>query len=71
MTMVDAIYKNGTFHPTTPVELPEDCHVRLSVEAMEPTAERARAIDEIYRLMGLRFHSGECDVAERHNEHQP
>lgn len=71
MTMVDAIYKNGTSHPTKPEALPEDCHVRLSVKAVEPTPEQAKAADEIYRLMGLRFGSGEHDVVERHNEHQP
>ncbi|HXE53750.1 MAG TPA: antitoxin family protein [Tepidisphaeraceae bacterium] len=32
MTTVNAIYKNGRFEPTEPVELPEDCRVRLSVE---------------------------------------
>jgi predicted DNA-binding antitoxin AbrB/MazE fold protein len=71
MTMADAIYRNGTFHPTEPVALPEDCHVRLSVETLEPTSQQEQAIGEIYRLMGLRFRSGEHDVAERHKEHQP
>ncbi len=71
MTMVDAIFRNGTFHPTKPVALPEDCHVRLSVETTEPTSDQAKAVDEIYPIINLRFRSGEHDVAERHNEHQP
>ena len=70
LTMVDAIYKNGIFQPTKPVALPEDCRVRLSVEALEPTAEQSQAIDEIYQIMGRRFRSGGHDVAERHNEHR-
>jgi len=71
MTIVNAIYKNGAFQPTEKVELPDDCHVRLSIEPVDPGPNGAQAIQEIYRLMSRRFHSGERDLAERHNEHQP
>ena len=70
MTTVDAIYKDGVFQPTERIALPDDSRVRLSIEPVPPS-DQARAIDEIYRIMGQRFQSGEHDVAERHNEHQP
>ncbi|MGA2231524.1 MAG: antitoxin family protein [Tepidisphaeraceae bacterium] len=68
---VKAIYRNGTFLPIGKVNLPEDCQVNLEFEPVELTEEQAKAVQEIYRIMSLRFNSGEHDVAERHNEHQP
>jgi predicted DNA-binding antitoxin AbrB/MazE fold protein len=71
MTTIDAIFRNGSFQPLGVVDLPENSHVRLQVEAVEMTKEQQDATQEIYRLMGLRFRSGHHDTAERHNEHQP
>jgi predicted DNA-binding antitoxin AbrB/MazE fold protein len=71
VTTVDAIYRDGMFQPIGRVNLPEDCHVKLQIEPVEVAADEGEAIVEIYRLMGKRFNSGERDVAERHNEHQP
>ena len=72
MTTVNAIFRNGMFQPTERVELPENSRVQLQVECVDSEASGAsKAVDEIYRIMGLRFHSGERDVAERHDEHQP
>ena len=71
MTTINAIYRNGLFQPIGSVDLPDDCHVRLQIEPSEPTAQQAQAIQGIYRIMDLRFRSGEHDIAERHNEHQP
>ena len=71
MTSIDAIYKNGTFHPIEPIELPEDCRVKLQVESIEPPAGAATGIDSVYEMLSRRFRSGRRDLAERHNEHQP
>ncbi|HZL34018.1 MAG TPA: antitoxin family protein [Tepidisphaeraceae bacterium] len=72
MTTVDAIYRNGTFEPLSRIELPDDCRVRLQIEPIEALRpEQEEAIREIHRIMGLRFETGEHDIAERHNEHQP
>lgn len=69
MKTVHAIFENGVFRPTEPVELPEGAAVEF-----EPRLERARSkatLEELYALLSERFDSGEHDVAERHNEHQP
>jgi predicted DNA-binding antitoxin AbrB/MazE fold protein len=71
MTTINAIFRNGTFQPIGKVELPEECHVRLQVEPVEGALAPPAAIAGIYRIMDMRFRSGEHDVAERHNEHQP
>ena len=71
MTTINAIYKNGMFKPTERVELPEDSHVRLNVETIEPPAQQSEAMRAAYEVMSRRFRSGRHDLAERHNEHQP
>ena len=65
---VRAIYENGVFRPTEPVNLPEKAEVEVLLPS---TATEDPSLDAIYRTMGERFASGESTVAERHNEHQP
>ena len=68
MKTVHAIYENGVFRPTEPVELPEACHVVFEphvVDAVQPTAR----LDEVYAMLSRRFNSGQHDVAARHDEH--
>ena len=36
MATVNAVYRDGAFHPEVPVELPEGASVRLSVEPDRP-----------------------------------
>jgi len=63
---IHAIYENGVFRPLAPVKLPESCEVEF-----EPRPVTAKAMDDVYRVLAERYASGEHDVAERHNEHQP
>jgi predicted DNA-binding antitoxin AbrB/MazE fold protein len=77
MATINAIYENGVFRPTEPVDLPEGTRVRI--EAMlPPSADMSidvRALvpsgtDEglirIYEILGRRFNSGHHDTAEQH-----
>ncbi len=65
-----AIYENGVFRPTQPVDLPDRCEVEFEVRAV--TTDSARpSLDDVYAILNERFDSGEPDVAARHNEHQP
>jgi predicted DNA-binding antitoxin AbrB/MazE fold protein len=63
---VHAVFENGVFRPLQPVKLPESCEV-----AFEPRLVAAEKLDDVYRVLDERYASGERDVAERHNEHQP
>lgn len=68
---VRAIYEKGVFRPTAPVNLPEKSEVEFEPKVLlDESADRA-AQQRIYELMSESFDSGESDVAERHNEHQP
>ena len=65
---IRAVYEKGVFRPIGPVNLPENCEVDVVVRP-EPTDDAK--LESIYQIMGESYASGETDVAERHNEHQP
>jgi predicted DNA-binding antitoxin AbrB/MazE fold protein len=69
MGTIHAIYEDGIFRPTEPVLLPDKCKVEFEPRIVE--GELVQDLDAIYAVMSKRFNSGEHDVAERHNEHQP
>lgn len=69
MPVIHAVYENGVFRPTDPVDLPESSEVEVELRVVKPPTEKR--LDAIYALLGARFESGEDDVAARHNEHQP
>ncbi len=70
MQVFHAIYENGVFRPTEPVDLPEAVEVEVELRLVTPPAAEKR-LDAIYNLLEARFESGEPDVAARHDEHQP
>jgi predicted DNA-binding antitoxin AbrB/MazE fold protein len=70
MNTIRAVYENGVFRPTEPIDLPE-----LSLVEFEPRPvegdEQKRAREAINEILSRSYDGGESDVAERHNEHQP
>lgn len=69
-----AIYENGVFRPTQAVHFAEHALVTLDAAEASGTGEDATgpgAEAEAYRIMALRFDSGDPHGAERHDEHQP
>ena len=73
MSTVRAIFEKGVFRPTGAVTLPELCEVEFEPGVVKPVDEAARraALAGVYEVLSRRCDSGEHDVAERHNEHQP
>ena len=69
-TTIHAIYENGVFRPTQPVDLPERCEVEVEVREVKPELNTP-SLEDVYAILSERFNSGEHDVAARHNEHQP
>jgi predicted DNA-binding antitoxin AbrB/MazE fold protein len=70
MATITAIYENGVFRPTEPVDLPEGTPVEVVLE-LPRTPEEEAHLDRVYEIMSRRYKSGHHDTAERHNEHQP
>ncbi len=65
---VRAIYENGVFRPVEPVNLPENTEVEVTLAESEDGAANQQAI---FAILRQNHPSGESDVAERHNRHQP
>ena len=68
---VHAIYENGVFRPTQHVDLPDKTPVEFDPRVVLSDDEDAAAQRRIYELLRRSVATGETDVAERHNEHQP
>lgn len=66
---IHAIFENGVFRPVGSVNLPDSCEVDLEVRTVKPGQEPT--LDDVYAILSRRYNSGQNDVAERHNEHQP
>jgi predicted DNA-binding antitoxin AbrB/MazE fold protein len=66
---VRAIYENGVFKPVEPVSLPEKAEVEVNLP--EPGQSDQANQEAIFAILRESYSSGESDVAERHNEHQP
>jgi len=69
MESIEAIYEHGVFRPIQPVVLPEHCRVRVIAPSVG--SELKQDLDAIHAVLDLRVNTGERDLAERHNEHQP
>ena len=70
MKTVRAVYENGVFRPTEPLELPEHSFVEFEPRALEQP-EPGKDLDAIYEILSRRYNSGRHDLAARHDEHQP
>lgn len=70
MKTIHAIYADGVFKPTERVELPERCEVEFEPRPLQHPNPEA-ALTKVYDILNERYASGESDVAERHDEHQP
>lgn len=75
MKPIPAIFENGVFRPTEPVQLPE--HTLVFVEpqsnggAVTSGDAPSEGMTKVYAILGERYDSGHTDTAARHNEHQP
>lgn len=63
-----AVYENGVFRPIDPVHLKEHTNVEVRVPDQAEGVSNQAAILSVLRR---NFPSGQSDVAQRHDEHQP
>jgi predicted DNA-binding antitoxin AbrB/MazE fold protein len=70
MKTIHAVYEHGLFRPLEKVELPERTEVEFEPRPVASPLREAN-MEHIYGILGERYKSGESDVAQRHNEHQP
>jgi predicted DNA-binding antitoxin AbrB/MazE fold protein len=70
---IHAVYENGVFRPTEPVDLPEHTAVEFEPRIKDSTAPApmSEGLAKVYAILGERYNSGHTDTAARHNDHQP
>jgi predicted DNA-binding antitoxin AbrB/MazE fold protein len=68
---VRAVYKNGVFQPIEPVKLPEDLQVEVIVPGDRASHTSTEPMKRIYNILSRSYDTGQTDLAQRHNEHQP
>ena len=71
MKTIHAVYEQGVFRPHESVELPERTEVEFVPRVVSEKATSSGDMEAIYEIMSHRYHTGQHDIAERHNEHQP
>ena len=79
MNTIHAVYENGVFRPTKPVNLPENIEVEFEPRIVEgdgvidhqDLATSDPGLARIYDILSQKHRSGHSDTAARHNEHQP
>ncbi len=85
MKPIHAIYENGVFRPTGPVDLPEHTEVKVEPTSQgengligvrlpdEPIPDLAKRHPQhrTLEILSHRYDTGEYDTAERIDEHQP
>ncbi len=70
MKTIHAIYENGVFRPTEPVDLPDRTAVEFEPRVQAPAAPMSEGLAKIYAILGERYETGETDLAARHDEYE-
>jgi predicted DNA-binding antitoxin AbrB/MazE fold protein len=71
MKTIHAIYENGVFRPTTPVDLPEGSEVTLEAKREGEDSGLSTHQQHIYEILSQAEDTGDPHLSERHSEHQP
>ena len=69
METVRGIVDHDNIRLITPLSLPQGAEIEFEPRVVRK-ADKSPPL-ELYKLLDHRFHSGQSDLAERHNEHQP
>ena len=71
MKTIQAIYEQGVFRPHEAVELPERTEVEFEPKVVGEKESSVGDMRGIIEVMSRSYHTGQRDLAARHNEHQP
>jgi predicted DNA-binding antitoxin AbrB/MazE fold protein len=71
MKTIHAVYERGVFRPHESVELPERTEVEFEPKVVGENKPKPGDMRGIIEVMSRSYHTGDRDLAARHNEHQP
>ena len=66
---IHAVFEDGVFKPKEPVDLPDRSEVEFEITVLDEST--SPPLEDVYTILSNRYDSGQDDVAERHDEHQP
>jgi len=69
MVIITAVYENGMFRPTGPVDLPEGATVHVTPAPGRPEQDDARR--RVFDILSHSYETGDREAAARHDEHLP
>jgi predicted DNA-binding antitoxin AbrB/MazE fold protein len=70
MKSIHAIFENGVFRPTEPVDLPEGTAVVIEA-CVAPHDEVQAAHLRIFEILSHSYNTEDLHAADSHDEHQP
>jgi len=68
---IRAIYENGVFRPTGKVDLPDKAQVLFEPRLVNAGNTPTPAMAKIYEILSRTYDTGQPDLAQRHDDHQP
>jgi predicted DNA-binding antitoxin AbrB/MazE fold protein len=68
---IRAVYENGVFRPTEKVDLPDKAEVLFEPRIVRTENAPTPAMAKIYEILSRTYDTGQPDLAERHDQHQP
>jgi predicted DNA-binding antitoxin AbrB/MazE fold protein len=70
---IHAIYENGVFRPTEPVDLPNHTSVEFEprIKDTPSPVKVSEGLARVYAILGERYETGETDLSARHDEYPP
>lgn len=71
MKTIRAVFENGVFRPTEPVDLPEGCEVTLEPRQTPEQQAPSVHLKRIYALLNESEDTNDPGVSSRHDQHQP
>jgi len=70
MVPIRAIYRDGVFRPTDPVDLPDGAEVIVQPSVVPARDVRVDARRRVYGILSRNYDGGDPFVAQNHNEHR-
>ena len=71
MKVIHAVFENGVFRPTEPVDLPEGSEVTVEPRVVNEPIGASAHQKRVYELLSRSLDTGDPGFSERHDEHQP
>jgi predicted DNA-binding antitoxin AbrB/MazE fold protein len=71
MKVIHAVFENGVFRPTEPVDLPEGSEVTVEPKPVNEPSATSPHQQRIHELRSQSVDTGDPGLSERQIEHQP